>query len=113
MRLTKKLMKELHEELWLWLAENPKSLKEDWPRWKFQDGDIPEIIADCFACEYEDRHTHKDEYCHCPLDFPNWEITHGGSDCLNGLYDKWCDAIVKARTVLAKQIAELPIRKMR
>lgn len=107
MRLTKKLMKELHEELWLWLAEDPKREKWNWPRWKMKGGDIPGSWAYCFPCAYADQ-TGRD--C-CPLDIPGWNPDTGG--CLGGLYGRWILAKGKARTALAKQIAELPIRKRR
>lgn len=44
--------KELHRELWLWLADNPEMLKSDWPRWKHNGGDIGFVTSYCFACEY-------------------------------------------------------------
>ena len=114
MRLTKKLMKELHTELWLWLAENPKKEKNDWPRWEENGGDIPKMEAECFACEYAARHGKRPGFCCCPLDFPDWKQANGTvQKCLGGLFDKWDMAIGKARSALAKQIAELPIRKRR
>ena len=101
MRLTKKLMKQLHTELWLWLAEDPKRKKWNWPRWKMKGGDISGDWAYCFPCAYGD--------C-CPLD--GWNPDTDRS-CLGGLYDSWVRAKGKKRTALAKQIAELPIRKRR
>ena len=118
MRLTKKLMKKNHTELWLWLAKNPKKEKDDWPRWKINGGDIFYLERnECFPCEYTLTHRRQGEDvfgCRCPLDFPRWEETDGGYEyCLGGLFDKWRFAKGKARSAIAKQIAELPIRKRR
>ena len=107
MRLTKKRVKELHTELWLWLAENPDSEKTGWPRWKGNGGNISYVRAGCFPCEYTVQGENR--LC-CCLEFPG---KMPPDDCLGGLYDKWCEATGKARTALAKQIAELPIRKRR
>ena len=117
-RLTKKLMKENHTELWMWVAGEHRRKKRGWPRWDINGGDIPYIeYNECFPCEYTQQHEiNEDEWnrCRCPLDFPGWEITDGSHEyCLGGLYDKWRKAKGKARTALAKQIAELPIRKKR
>ena len=109
MRLTEKLMKELHEELWGWLAEDPKREKWDWPRWEMKGGDIPGKWAYCFPCAYAEQ-TERD--C-CPLDIPGWNPNSYDGFCLDGLYDKWRHTKGKARSALAKQIAELPIRKRR
>lgn len=106
MRLTKKLVKELHTELWLWLAENPKRDKLDWPQWKFNGGDIASIRGSCFPCEYTTQG--RNRVC-CCLDFSG-VITDG---CLGGLFDQWEKAKGKQRSAIAKQIAELSIRKRR
>lgn len=118
MRLTKKLMKKHHTELWLWLHGDSKREKSDWPRWKENGGDIRGEDPYCFPCLYSEQHERKnedwDDPCRCPLDFPRWETTDGAiALCLGGLFLKWIKAKGKARTTLAKQIAELPIRKRR
>ena len=111
MRLTKKLMKENHTELWLWCHEDPTRQKHEWPRWESNGGDIPDIFAHCFPCEYKAQHFKMGQSgCHCPLDFPGWGESRS---CLGGLFIKWEFATGKARSALAKQIAELPIRKRR
>lgn len=36
-----------HRRLWLWLANNPKANKEDWPGWRY----IEQPPYRCFACQ--------------------------------------------------------------
>lgn len=120
MRLTKKLMKQLHEELWLgWLAEDPKREKEDWPRFKHNGGDLNIENPFCFPCVYSEQHLMREDLgwescCYCPLDFSGWENTTGSTGtCLGGLFDKWEKARGERRTALARQIGLLPIKKRR
>lgn len=115
MRLTKKLMKDNHEELWWWLHEDPKREKPDWPRWKSNGGDIPDLIFGCFPCEYDRQHSLEKDRCCCPLEFYRWGRIdwNNTGHCLGGLYENWRKAQGKKRTNLAKQIAELPVRKRR
>lgn len=41
-----------HKRMWQWLAENPGKEKDEWPKWEFNGGHIPEALNDCFACDY-------------------------------------------------------------
>ena len=113
MRRSKKLMKELHENLWLsWLAGDPKREKRSFPRWKENGGDL-HSDTDCFACDYTKREG-LTSCCRCPLDFPGREdIGSPESEiyCLGGLYDKWEASTGKARVAWAKIIGLLPIYK--
>lgn len=115
-----------HKELWNWLAENPGSLKVEWPGWdEIEDWD-DEMYPNnnCFACEflqvslYEEGTENYDldpETCekHCPLIWPE------GRTCTNGfnsLYREWDnynsqEDFYAEASVLAKQIAELPVRE--
>lgn len=113
-----------HRALWNWLADNPGSLKTEWPGWdEIEDWD-DEIYPDnnCFACEYkklklmEECGTHYEilpETCsvHCPLLWPE------GCTCCakRSLFRVWTNAIVKkdyeTASNLARQIAELPVRE--
>jgi hypothetical protein len=40
-----------HNALWGWAAETG-GRKEDWPEWEYNGGEQPEIMSDCFCCEY-------------------------------------------------------------
>ena len=115
MRRSKKLMKELHEELWLgWLARDPRRKKHTWPRWKKNGGDFYSQ-ADCFACDYTEQGNTSCQ--RCPLDFPGREkldpdspaIDFGG--CLGGLYHKWQKSTGENRVIWAKIIGMLPLYK--
>lgn len=58
MRLTLKNAIKWTKELWAWLAETGKR-KEDWPEWE----KYGEMAADCFLCEYANRHGHGCSVC--------------------------------------------------
>ena len=96
----------LHRELWLWLAENPSKWKSDWPRWRFNGGDIDEVEADCFCCEYE--------YSSCFKPLVIWP----GGECewddsnYDGLFTRWVESEnLKQKSRLANAIANLPENK--
>ena len=77
--MTIKEMKKLHRELWTWVAENPGSVKDEWPRWVENGGDIPCVHAHCFACAIAILEQKKQDYfirmCEtCPI---SW----GGTVC--------------------------------
>jgi len=50
MDLTK--AKLLHHKLWMWLSKNPTRIKEEWPEWKPNGGQIPVPRSYCFLCEF-------------------------------------------------------------
>lgn len=111
MKLTKELVKELHTELWLWATEYPYLEKENWPRWERNGGDLKEVSARCFPCEYKRQNREGLYLCHCVLDFPGWrETAMSDKECLGGLFNKWKSATGSKRSALAKKIANLPIR---
>lgn len=41
-------LRDLHRQLWQWLADNPEEYKEDWPGWSNHDGVWNS--QKCFAC---------------------------------------------------------------
>lgn len=89
-----------HRALWIWLSENPKKGKENWPGWEYYD----DVENDCFACEFSIDKNCRD----CPLIWP-------GGDCMSGeaLYNKWGPARFRPqeRASLALQIANLPVKE--
>jgi hypothetical protein len=93
--------KELHKELWYWLAENPFKYKLDWPRWMRNGGDIPDFFGGhCFACEVSLS------CLDCAIDWGTFLC--GDQD---SIYKKWENARTKAlKSKYAKQIAERPWR---
>ena len=93
-----------HRKMWRWLAENPKMNKWQWPKWKSNGGKYPDQPLDCFLCG---------GVCgECPLVWPGGLCTrHKGSV---GLFSLWVrTSLEETRAHLAKQIAELPVRKER
>jgi hypothetical protein len=98
-----------HTKLWMWLSENPKKKKEDWPKWKTNYGTIESVHNDCFACEYDESFFH----CNgCPLVWPDNKNINA-DDCmgLEGLFFRWDTSKDNhERSKLALQIANLPVR---
>ena len=95
-----------HRLLWRWLAENPKAEKMDWPGWEWNEGKYEYTSGNCFLCACPSDGS---GYC-CPVVWP------GGGTCMtsSSSYKKWCEAkSLKKRAALAKQIAELPVRRIR
>lgn len=91
-----------HRILWRWLAENPEASKSQWPGWELNGGKYEETDADCFLCEFAQR-------CgDCPLEWPGGRCLSPGSPFVKR--DKR-GTTKKERANLAKQIAELPIRR--
>lgn len=114
-RLTRRKAIDFFRELWQFLAETGKE-KTDWPRWKYNSGDIPTMAWDCPLCEYANRWKDKnpsqrDCRCYkgkCLIDWP--ECICILSD--NSLYKRWqgSGSIIE-RKKLAKMIFELPETK--
>ena len=110
MKLTKKKAIELHRQLWDWLYHHPLKIKQDWPRWKQNSGDIPEekILAHCFPCQYVQM-----ECKECPLEWPDvikGERHRAVGFCADKSYFKlWRKAKTpKTRKKYAKLIRDLP-----
>ena len=116
-KLTLRKTVELHRELWRWLAENPASTKDDWPRWAEIEAEYGGIRNHCFACEYC-----KADCFSCPFDWTFGSdyysiacITFNGNrPGLYSLYSEFWkadgyDTIAKTK-VCAKQIALLPLK---
>ena len=93
-----------HKELWNWLADNPGSLKQEWPGW---NGKLVENC--CFACVYDEEKMAEEgcsECCkHCPLEWPGNLVC--GED--NNLYSEWVDTI-KDDGSIARKIANIPVK---
>ena len=93
---------EITVRLWSWLEENPYSGKLEWPEWKFNGGDVPEMNCSCACCEYvapDDRciETCKD----CPL-VELWPVTHKRDAfmCEKGLnmyFGRWVQGVKATR----------------
>jgi len=90
-----------HRKLWRWLNKNPNKHKYDWPGWESNGGRYPDQFISCFFCIYP---------CNkCPVEFPP------KSGCLGGLFFDWVQSPhgSKRRAIYAKQIAELPVRRIK
>lgn len=71
-----KIMKEYqtyHHQLWGWLAENPQSVKFNWPYWNLHQ-EVADLHGCCFACKFANMlmTSHNDEdpavQCgYCPI----------------------------------------------
>jgi hypothetical protein len=63
--------KNLHEEMWQWLVDNPKADKDDWPRWKELPLDVREGGFQCFACYLSQAYSNSNDIdCRC---CPCWD----------------------------------------
>ena len=98
-----------HKALWNWLSkpENAMKIKEDWPEWKFNGGNVGVVFNLCFACEYAQELSDYNACRHCPLIWPN------NNPCreFRGLYAQWCEEHPIKRTKLAAQIRDLPVKQ--
>lgn len=67
------IIRSLQHELFVWLEANPDKTISQWPRWKFQGGDIPQAKNLSFYCEYAARNSTDQWICKaCPGNFrPN------------------------------------------
>ncbi len=102
--MTLKEMYANHQELWFWLADNPKKEKKDWPGWDTYDP----VADDCFACQWTiDNTKDTDSSCpNCPLDWPHRRCGSGV-----GLFFLWCGATdPQNRAVVANLIANVPLK---
>ena len=108
MKLTKKRAIELHRELWDWLYHHPSKIKEDWPRWEKNGGDIPYTKNDCFLCDYLNKVIRQSCFRYpCILDW-------GQQCCFDaGAYYTIWDASIspKTRKKYARMIRDLKERK--
>lgn len=96
-----------HKALWIWLSENPKKSKKDWPGWKINGGKYSRIANYCFACEF----TVVGGTCYdCPLIWPNRNCV--GSKDSASLFVEWESTDnLEERASLALQIANLPVKE--
>lgn len=122
--MDKVFMHKEHKELWLWLADNPKKHKIDWPGWKLSRK-YDEVRSGCYACEYGWEASCGSEECGeeddcsscnlnckgCPLIWPNNDNGKPRCDEMGGLWFKW-DIIrnKEERREIALQIANLPVK---
>lgn len=99
-------LKENHEALWNWLAENPQEGKLDWPgRKTIFRNNLQQHLKDqlhfsfhtCFACQVAPYNCSK-----CPVDFGAIKCEYNGS-----YYRKWKDSHdPNERTKYARLIAK-------
>lgn len=113
----------LHRELWNWLSENPDSDKQSWPTWDmFIDWNYERSIKSldevewCFACAAAGIDYNGEVHCErCLFDWPgkynSCRFSVFGKKGESGLFYRWYTADRDEKKVLAKQIAELPIKK--
>ena len=108
-KLTLKQTYELCTELWTWLSENPRKLKQEWPRWE----EFCWVKNGCFACEYASQHEDElTDYCKfCPLQ----DLWGQGCDTdPSSPYLKWQETSDDTERVkYAKEIADYCLDKLR
>ena len=91
-----------HKALWNWLSKHPEMVKEDWPGWESNGGNVTCTINQCFACEY-------DKDCvGCPLYWPN-SIFCMLPKGIGFKFYRSCNN--EERSILAAQIRDLPVRE--
>lgn len=111
-----------HKALWNWLTENPEKYKQDWPDFDNYDRYLLHINNNCFACvaakgrdckrcplNWHDPKTGRLINCLDPYS-PYVEWTRLGGDYLQDESESERQARLKKRSMLAKQIAEMPLR---
>ena len=109
--LTRTKAHRLHKQLWNWLAENPTKTKCAWPKWEKYRG----ICAYCFPCHVHLEEADDDD-CNksCILKWPGDNCLSRTDNDRNGLFCRWEKAkTLKAKTRLAKQIRDLPLRPLK
>ena len=106
-----------HVELWTWLSENPTKCKSDWPKWKKNGEDVPEVWADCFACqEHKNGGRPCDNPPHCVLDwtqeqkYPDKLVCSSTGSLFNRYRFAQTDKDWEETSKLALQIANLTWR---
>lgn len=96
-----------HRKMWRWLAEHPGKEKHDWPGWEENGGPYRDDWAHCFLCSYAVSVVGEDSgrvACEeCPLKWPDPKGT------CTPLLAAWA----RREKGIAKQIAELPVRRRR
>jgi hypothetical protein len=96
------MAKQLHKELWSWLAENPQCGKVHWPRWADNGGDVPVVRNRCFPCEIAKPGNFKQ----CPIEWPGGWCLAEHSPVLRFLNAR----TPKERASAAREVAALPWR---
>jgi hypothetical protein len=98
-------LRELHRELWQWLADNPDKGKTDWPGWKRRSED-PEIdeayrhASCCFSCLCAGFEKILRTCRKCPCDW-------GARRCGPGHYGRWlCSPDPAARRRYALRVRD-------
>jgi hypothetical protein len=95
--------RELHRELWQWLADHPLKNKYEWPRWSRNGGDIEKIVNNCFACALDPNLGCED--CPCKWGTQDGELI--ACDEYPSPYYYWERAtIAEHRTKYALQVKE-------
>lgn len=75
--LTEKRALDLSLGLWRWLAVNPDKMKEDWPAWKQNGGNVPMMNNACPLCEYTGFGFNFDGCQNCPVAWPGLRCESG------------------------------------
>jgi len=93
-------------DLWLWLALNPASYKDDWPGWELNGGYLKSCRSLCPVCEYGLSGVR--QYCN-----EKCLIKWTGERCVEGEFSEWSVAETpKARTKWALKIATLALNEL-
>lgn len=93
--LASKPLEQWHKDMWIWLAQHPKSSKKDYVNMTFTDDEIELLDRswNCFACMFagrqkskQDSNAHYTSSCEfCPIcNFGNC-----GLSCCDGLFDEY------------------------
>ena len=107
MKYTRRSFIRMHRTLWKWLAETGKE-KEDWPRWKYNGGDIKSVNSRCFACVSNYLgYSGCDE--NCLFIWRNGHCYRYRSEYMLWKYAK----TIKRKKYWAKRIANLKVRRIR
>jgi len=89
-----------HKKSWMYLYDNPREGKGEWPPFKSKK---LRVNGDCFLCEYAlERHTKEalDSACNCCPAMP----------IILSLYDDWVFAVGEDRAELALQILTVKLK---
>jgi hypothetical protein len=113
--------------LWTWLADTGDVFKYNWPGWVNNGGNVPNCRSDCPCCQYAYQESHREFTIleqvglfgknlhwkcqrYCPIDWPG--KTRICTDRKSPYY-RWRKVICPSeRQLIAKQIANLPERKI-
>ena len=123
MKLTKEQAIREHRKMWHWIARETLKLKRKVSEQEYllKFFEYEELISDYILCDYAKGEMEKGDHAYsclcCPIDWGS-KCKHScvdfskDGDC-KGLYLRWWDSIDwQEAAALARQIAELPERKV-